>query len=141
MSLTIFDVMDRCTPGVGQRFSKTLKPADGLGLVQVWTPPGEIRPRVWRVSILIQLHPEVPQCIWTFVVVHDFFGAIHTVHFRIKPDMNDVIGSVLPVQMSRGSTRGSVGVGSGQVVFQLSEQVRLTKLFWSQIGPVGHGRQ
>ena len=31
--------------------------------------------------------------------------------------------------MSRGSTRGSVGVGSWQVVFQLSEQVRLTKLF------------
>ena len=43
--------------------------------------------------------------------------------------------------MSRSSTRGSVGVGGGQVVFQLPEQVGLPKLFWPQIGPVGHGRQ
>ena len=82
MPLTILDVMDRRTSGVGQRFGKTLKPADGLGLVQIWTPPGQIRPRVCRVSILIQLHPEVPQCIWTFIVVRDFFGAIYTVQLR-----------------------------------------------------------
>ena len=92
-------------------------------------------------SILIQLHPEVSQRVWALIVVRDFFEPVHAVYFRIKPDVNDVIGPVLPVQMSRCTTRGSVGVRGGQVVFQLSEQVGLAKLFRPKIGPVWHGRQ
>ena len=63
--------------------------------------------------ILIQLHPEVAQFVWTFIVVRDFFGAIHAVHFRIKFDVNDVVGSVLPVQVTGRTTGGPVCVGSG----------------------------
>ena len=92
-------------------------------------------------SILIQLHPEVSQGVWALIVVRDFFDPIHAVHFRIKPDVNDVIGSILPVQMSRGTTRGSVGVRGGQVVFQLPEQVGFSKLFWPEVGAVRHRGQ
>ena len=92
-------------------------------------------------SILIQLHPQVPQCVWTFIVVRDHFRAIYTVHGRIELDMNDVIGAVLPIQMSWSSTGSAVGVGRGQVVLELSEEIGLSKLLWSKVRPLGHGRQ
>ena len=65
-------------------------------------------------------------------------GAIYTVNIWVKLDMDDMIGPVLPIQMARSAAGGAVGVGRGQFIFQLAEQVGLVEFFRPEVWTLWH---